>query len=345
MREQFLTAVRRTITVHRLLPSRARMIIGVSGGPDSVALLHALTNLQSEWKWTLHIAHLDHGLRPASRQDAAFVQQLGARWKLPSTIERCHVADLCRREGWSLEDGARRIRYQFLLKVARRQSASHIALAHTADDQAETVLMRLLRGTGLMGLSAIPVKRALEEMWVVRPLLEVWRREILAYLKEEGIESRQDETNQDSRFVRNRIRHELLPILERDYNPNIKGTLAQLAEQSHWDYAYLQEAASRQWKRLAKGSAPSRVSIAVKPFIRQPKALQRQLVRQAIQRVKGDLGQLEFRHWLEAERLFLERPVGTLLDLPGGVQLRREHDRVVCQRAQTLVSSTGPVST
>ena len=330
----FLARVREAVAAHRLWPSQARVLVAVSGGADSVALLHALVALRGAFRLSLSLAHLDHGLRPDSAADADFVRELGRRWRLPTTVERRPVRALCAREGWSLEDGARRVRYQFLLETACRDSASRIALAHTADDQAETVLMRLVRGTGLMGLGAIPVSRRLAEgVTVARPLLEVWRRDVLAYLRHERLAHREDATNADHRFVRNRIRHELLPLLERDYNPNIKGALTQLAEISRWDYAYLQEAAERQWKRVAKERAdhPRTVAIAVAPLLRQPKALQRQVVRRALQRVQGEPGQLEFRHWVEIERLCRERPVGTCLDLPGGVRLRREPERVVVQ--------------
>ncbi len=339
MRAELLAQARRTIVTQQLFGPRARLVVAVSGGADSVALLHALCQLRAEWQLTLHVAHLDHGVREASRDDAECVRDLASRWEVPASIERRDVPAACRREGWSLEDGARRIRYEFLLEVARRQSASAIALAHTADDQAETVLMRLVRGTGLMGLGAIPFTRQLEEMRIVRPLLEVWRREVVAYLTQVGVAHREDATNADPRFVRNRVRHELLPLLEQHYNPNIKRTLTQLAEQSRLDYAYLQAAAERQWKRVVKAAPSTHVAITVASFIKQPKALQRQLIRQAIHRVRGDLTQFEFRHWLEIEQLFYEQPVGSIVDLPAGVQLRREQDRVMCHRdASTQVS-------
>ncbi len=311
------------------LPQRARIVVGVSGGADSVALLHLLRTLQSSRHLTLHVAHLDHGLRPASRDDARFVQQLAAQWHLPVTVERRDVAAACDRHGWSLEDGARRIRYEFLAAVAGRQSASHLALAHTADDQAETVLMRLLRGSGLMGLAAIPVTRQLNELRIVRPLLQVWRRDLLDYLTRAGVAYREDETNSDPRFLRNRIRHRLLPLLEQEYNPQIKHALTQLADQSRCDYAYLEAASGRQWKRTAKQRSASQVALSVAAFLRQPKALQRQLLRRAVSDVSGQPLPIEFRHWLEAERLFAQRPVGTLVDLPGGVQLRRDREHVV----------------
>lgn len=361
MQDAFVLRVQQAIAAHHLLTPKATVVVAVSGGPDSVALLHVLIALKSSWHLTLHLAHLDHGLRQESAEDAQFVEALAARWHIPTTLERCNVAARCAREGWSIEDGARRLRYEFLREVAKRQGASVIAFAHTADDQAETVLMRLMRGTGLLGLGAIPMTRPLDEsVWLVRPLLEVWRREVMAYVKRAHLPYREDTTNRDSRFVRNRIRHELLPLLERDYNPNIKHVLTQLAEQSRWDYAFLQEAAGRQWKRLVKGQpiharqrqttsrplasrrsqqetqSSTHVSLCIEPLLRQPKALQRQLVRRAIQRVRGDVGQLEFRHWLEVERLLTERPEGTILDLPGGVHVRRENARLVCQRSSNL---------
>ncbi|MBI4342838.1 MAG: tRNA lysidine(34) synthetase TilS [Candidatus Omnitrophica bacterium] len=332
MPDDVIVRVRRAIRHQPLFSSGARLVVAVSGGPDSVVLLHVLHRLRAEWKLTLRAAHLDHGLRDDSPRDAAFVEELASRWRVPVTIERREVAVLCRRRGWSLEDGARRLRYQFLVDVAQRHSASHVALAHTADDQAETVLMRLVRGTGLLGLGAMPAMRRIGEVWIVRPLLEVWRAEILAYLAEHQLSACQDATNDDQRFVRNRIRHELLPLLVRHYNPNIKDALTQLAEQSRWDYAYLQAAADRQWKRTAGVEAPAHVTLRVAVFRRQPKAIQRQLVRQVIQRIRAEEGRWEFRHWIEVERLFSERPIGTVLDLPGGVQAMREEERVVFRR-------------
>lgn len=353
MNEPLVSQVRQTIAEHRLLPAGSRVMAAVSGGPDSVALLHALLKIRAALRLSLRIVHLDHGLRPDSAEDAGFVRALGARWRVPTTIERREVSATCAREGWSLEDGARRIRYQVLLETARRYSADVVATAHTADDQAETVLMRLIRGAGLRGLGGIPITRPLaQDIWVVRPLLESWRVDVLAHLKRAGLAYREDPTNADPRFVRNRIRHELLPLLERGYNPHLKPLLVQLAQQSRWDYAYLEQAARRQWKRLVKAGRPTNglpappageaqagatdglaeLAISIPRFRQQPQALRWQVVRQAVQQLQADTGQLEFRHWLEAEQLFTDRPSGAVLDLPGGVQLLRSHDQVICRR-------------
>ena len=340
----------RTIVDQHLFAPGARLLVAVSGGADSVALLHILQRLPHPWRLSLRVGHIDHQLRRSSAEDAAFVEARGAHAGIPVTVARRDVAAVCRRHGWSLEDGARRIRYEALREIAHTYSCSRIVLAHTADDQAETVLLRLLRGTGLLGLSAMPYQRTVEEgredLRIVRPLLDVWRQDLRAYLRHEGLRHREDPSNQDRRFLRNRIRHELLPLLERRYNPKIRTLLAQLAEQSACDYAYLDAAASRQWKRtirpdgeptlpanrsLRNGHPPSGarpLAISRERFLRQPKALQRQLFRRAIQTVEG-AGALAYRHWLQVERLFRDQPVGTRLELPGGIQARRELSRVV----------------
>jgi tRNA(Ile)-lysidine synthase len=307
-------------------------MVGVSGGADSVALLHILVRLQAPLRLKLSIVHVDHQLRPDSAADAAFVQALAARFKIPAVIEQRDVEALCRTHRWSLEDGARRIRYESFVKAAARWSAGVVALAHTADDQAETVLMRLLRGSGLTGLAGIPVTREAEGIRIVRPLLNCWRHEILDYLADAGLTYRQDASNADRRFVRNRIRHELLPLLAREYNPKIKQALVQLAGHSRVDSTYLESAALRHWKRMARPSRRGQVCLRLPALARQPQALQRQLLRQALRQLQGDLNQFEFRHWLQLERMLGPRAARAAVDLPGGVRVVREQDRLCFQR-------------
>jgi tRNA(Ile)-lysidine synthase len=327
LREQ----VHQTIVTERLVRAGDRVLVGVSGGPDSVALLHLFASLQDDLRARLIVMHVDHQMRPDSADDASFVEELAGRLGLEAVIVTRDVPTEAKARALSVEDGARRIRYELFLDVARQQRADRLALGHTADDQAETVMMRLLRGAGLTGLTAIPLTRPLGEVLVIRPLLGVWRHEILAYLADHGLSARQDATNDDPRFLRNRIRRQLLPLLEEDYNPHVKALLNQLAEQCRTDAAFLQDAAQRHWKRLAKRQGGA-LAIRLDGFLRQPQALQRQLMRRAIQQLQGNVNGFEFRHWIEIERLLTERPVGTVLDLPGGLRLTRERDRVLIRR-------------
>ena len=299
-----------------------RLLVGVSGGPDSVALLFLLHGLTPVLHARLIVVHIDHQLRETSARDAEFVRDLAARLTLPSVILTRDVRAVMRSRRLSLEDAARQVRYDAFLQVALQHQASGLALAHTADDQAETVLMRLLRGAGLTGLMGIPATRVIQDLTVVRPLLGCWRAELLAYLHAQKLSYRHDATNDDPRFLRNRIRHQLLPLLRREYNPNISALFVQLAEQCRTDAAFLQQAARRLWKRLVRPT-PGQLRLRMELLLRQPEALQRQLIRMAITSLQGDLTGFEFRHWVEIQRLFSDRPVGTIVDLPGGIQVER----------------------
>ena len=334
--------VQQLISARGLLRRGDRAVIGVSGGADSVALLHVLTLLKGPLALTLTIVHIDHQLRATSADDARFVQALGARFNLPVIVEQRNVEAIAQRSGWSLEDGARRVRHQLFIEAADRVSARAILLAHTADDQAETVLMRLLRGAGPTGLGAMTLTRPCGQepgpvrpnsLMVVRPLLQSWRADILTHLAKAKLTYRQDESNQDVRFLRNRIRHELLPLLEREYNPNIRTGLLQLAEQCRVDTGALAAGVRRIWKRTVKGLPSGQWSVSISTLRRQPLALQRQVIREMIRALQGDLARFEFRHWLVLEQLMVAKPVGTVTDLPGGIRCIKGQDRLVCERA------------
>ncbi len=214
--------VERTIVRHSLLLPGEKVVVAVSGGPDSVCLLAVLRAMAKELDLVLHVAHLDHLFRGAeSAEDARFVSELAQRMELPATIERFDVPAYCRERGLSAQEGARKVRYGFLEQVARDIEADRIATGHTADDQAETFLMRLVRGAGVSGLSAIPPVRNN----IIRPLLDATRDEVLEYLQAAHLEFRTDSSNAKAVYTRNRIRREVLPLLK-SFNPRIVETLA-----------------------------------------------------------------------------------------------------------------------
>ena len=342
MREELVERVRSVLVEAQLVSRGNRVLIGVSGGADSVALLHLLAALRSSLGIDLLIGHVDHQLRVDSAQDAEEVATLAKRLGVPLECVTRDVRREAEGRGWSLEDAARRVRYEALRDIARRGGASRLALAHTADDQAETVLMRLIRGAGLTGLTGIPRTRPLQEIVVIRPLLGFWRSELLAYLAHHQLTYCEDPTNRDPAFLRNRIRTQLLPVLEREYNPHIKALCCQLAEQCQVDRAYLQAAATRYWKRLVKRHGHT-LLIRREGLARQPEAIQRSLVRLAIQQLQGDLNGFEFRHWRQIQRLTTGQPVGAVVDLPGALQLQRTPEHIVVRlKAEPLPPSRNP---
>src|SRR3989338_4895955 len=214
------------------------VIIGASGGPDSTALTHILHALQYEIGFHLHIAHYNHNLHRQSGRNQKFVEKLAEELNVPCTTQMWRHPH--RRKKGSLEDAARQRRLQFLNHLAKRIGARAVVLAHTKDDLAETVLMRILRGTGLQGLRGILPQRELNGVCFVRPLLNVSKEEILTFLKKKKITYCTDPTNIQKKFFRNKVRLQLLPLLASGYNRNIKELLTNLADNINTDYSYLE---------------------------------------------------------------------------------------------------------
>ncbi|HTS17233.1 MAG TPA: tRNA lysidine(34) synthetase TilS [Verrucomicrobiae bacterium] len=248
----------------KMLEPGEALLVGVSGGADSVALLDIL--VKSGWR--PHVCHLNHQLRgPASDADAEFVKSLATGYGLANTIEWRKVP--------SDEGGARRARHEFFARVAAQTGIQKLALAHTADDQAETFLLRLLRGAGVPGLVGIWPERQLGTLRVIRPLLKVRRTEVMEYLNAQGLKHREDASNADTRFTRNRIRHELLPLLERDFNPAIREVLLHTAEiLRDEDFYLLHHVAQRFYMTVCQNDA-----VNVKALANCPVAIQRRVLR------------------------------------------------------------------
>jgi tRNA(Ile)-lysidine synthase len=232
--------VLRTIRKHDLFPRGARVLVALSGGSDSVALLHILRGLEGLGELSVAgVAHFNHQLRGAEADaDEEFCRQSALALGLPFDAGRGDVARLAAESGRSVEDAARAARYAFLAESAERLRADVVAVGHTADDQAETFLLRLLRGAGSRGLAAIRPRAGR----IVRPLLEVRRADLRSFIAEQSLRYREDASNADLQFARNRVRHELIPVLE-SYSPGIVPVLAREAELARQDEEYLESAA------------------------------------------------------------------------------------------------------
>lgn len=322
-----ISRIRETINRYDLLSEGNKVVVGVSGGPDSVALIFLLNLLRKELNLDLHIAHLDHRLRKDSYCDEAFVRSLAQRLNIPFTSKRINIFRLS--QGVSVEEVARKVRLEFLFYVADKVGADKIALGHNQDDQAETVLMRLIRGTGLYGLSSILPKRNIGNWVVIRPLIEVPRKSIESYLMRKRIRFRIDRSNKDIVYLRNRIRNRLLPQLSKGYNPNVKQTLANAALLIADDYDYLQNTALKGLKRISRPVRRGKnkntgIRLNLDKLSRLHLAIQRLLLRLAIARIKGSTRQLSYKHIREIEELIRYRPIKSIVDLPQGICVRKD---------------------
>jgi tRNA(Ile)-lysidine synthase len=329
-----IAKINKTIKEYRMLDRGDRVIVAVSGGPDSVCLLRILLALAKDLDLTLHVAHLDHRFRgEESAAEARFVEGLAKDLGLTVTCESRNVPAYCAERGLSAQAGAREVRYAFLRQIAKVSGCQRIALGHTANDQAETLLMRLIRGAGISGLSAIPPVR--ED--IIRPLIGITRDAVLEYLKELGQDFVNDPSNEKPVYTRNRVRHELLPVLER-FNPKIINALAMEAVLLRDESAALEATLPEIMQQVvyAKGKA---VLIRREEFNRLLPALRRRVLRKAIELVAGN--DAIDHSWLrtgEAIGFMAEAQSGRSMEVPGGLLLEREYeDIIIREREQKTV--------
>lgn len=318
-----------------LLEPRQRVVVGVSGGPDSMALLHALRELSAEQRfgWVLHAAHLHHGLRGSEADaDAAFVKDAMDRLGLGCTVERLEPGAVGAAGKGSLAEAARRLRYAFLGRVCERIGAGSVAVAHHADDRAETILHHAIRGTGMRGLRGMQAKRALQSggsIQLVRPLLGFRRANVMAYLEDRKIAYCLDRTNEQLDHTRNRIRHRILPLLCEEVNPRTVEALLRLGDQACLLESFVNEQAERLLASLTVSHDDDLLEISLGELAVQPRALQLEVVRQAVSGFGLGERDLSFAH-LSAVCDMIDGSEGAGgMDLPGRLHVRRQADRIV----------------
>ncbi len=319
-----LETVKRTMLTHSMLQSGETAVVGVSGGPDSVCLLHILNRLREPLGFGLYVAHLDHGMRGAEGEaDAEFVTELARDWGLPVTVDAQDVPALAARRQLSLEEAARSARYRFLQDVAGQHRAQAIAVGHHADDHVETILMHWIRGAGTAGLRGILPVRDLPMAGesggprLIRPLWEVSRREIDAYCERHDLKPRLDASNLDSRFHRNRIRHELLPLLE-TYNPQIRRSLRRAARVFSDDHDHLSQEVEAAWESVARRGR-GYIRFDRDPWAELHPSLKRMLLRRTVRELRPSLRDLDWIHVDLALEAIRDRPAGSRVSLPGGL--------------------------
>jgi tRNA(Ile)-lysidine synthase len=310
-----------------LVKSGGKLVVAVSGGPDSVCMLYILADLRRELGVELHVAHLNHRLRGKdSEADAAYVAGLARRLGLPTTVASRDVEAYRKKKRISLEEAAREVRYDFLAETAKTTGATRVAVGHTADDHIETILMHLLRGSGTRGLRGLRPLTAYGDLTIIRPLLSLSRRDTLTYCRQHRLKPRRDASNFSPEPLRNRIRHNLLPEL-RKYNPQVAETLLRTAAIASDDLDYIESESARIWKEVAREEKGA-VIIDKKVMTALPAALQRHLLRRAIGEVRGSLKDIEAGH-IEAILNALGKPAGKAIGLPSGLNFTIESDRYV----------------
>ena len=329
-----LTKVRQTIARHGMLAPGERVLVAVSGGVDSIVLLHLLYELREELGIFLIVAHLDHRIRPESQADAEFVAAEAQRLGLPLVLEESDVPRYAEEHGLGPEEAAREVRYRFLEEAAAKVGADRIALGHQRDDLVETLLINLIRGAGLPGLRGMaPVRGRF-----IRPLIECSRAEIEAFAGKQRLEYRQDRTNLEKKYLRNRIRLELLPLLE-DYRPNVAARLAQTAQVLGEAASYLERVAHERLEELVRPEDDDGLVLDRRRLLEEEPIIRTFILREAVRRSRGTLRDVEFVHLHKMSELIEGERSRAELHLPGRLRFRRDGERLSLTPLQQEVES------
>ncbi len=341
-----------------LIPRKELVVVGVSGGADSVCLLHVLAEWRRRLGMKLHVAHLDHQIRGVESQaDAEYVSNLAGSLDIPITVESQDVAAHRTERKCSLEEAARELRYAFFARVVRKVGAHRIAVGHTRDDQVETILMHILRGTGITGLSGLApcsplaydsqrmslpaeapsvTNKQRSNLLVIRPLLDTTREETAGYCQKHQLDPRIDSSNLSPSFFRNRLRLHLLPLL-RQYNPSIDQALLRLADIAKEDNAFIEQQASAVWDEVAR-QEDNAICLDKKQMAGLSIALQRHLLRTAVTKLAGDIRDIEASH-IEAARGLLNKQPSKRISLPHGIICQGGYDELAITRYRSVMAT------
>lgn len=315
-----------TIKKYNMLSLGDRIVVGVSGGPDSMALLYFLYCLQHNYSLYIHVAHLNHMLRgQESDEDTIYVKDFCSRLGIPCDIKYVDIDELSRKEGLSLEEAGRKARYEFFTDTAKQVNASKIALAHNMNDQAETILMRIMRGTGLEGLRGIkPVRDGL----YIRPFICTMRDEIEKYCENNDIKPRIDSSNLMPIYARNKVRLELIPYIKENYNGSIEYVLSSMAELISEDNDFLVRYVDSIYSQIAFEDE-GRVSLSLDEISRLHNSIKKRILRQAIRKIKGNLIGIENKHIDLILNIIEKGATGAAVELPSRVRAEISYNNVI----------------
>jgi tRNA(Ile)-lysidine synthase len=331
MAKNLIEQVLKTVRNYRMVKPGDTVLAAVSGGPDSIFLLHALLRLKNKLGVKrIAACNLDHCLRgKESEEDSGFVKREARRLGIECYQKKVDVSASKAKE-LSTEEAARDARYAFYEEAARKADANVIATGHTIDDQAETILMRIVKGASLKGLVGIAPVRDDGVLRIIRPLVELEKEELVSYLDESEIKYRIDSSNLEDKYFRNIVRREIVPFLE-NYNPRLKRSLFNLAEHLREDFEFIKHEKARISKNIIT-EACGTVGIRLRDIVLQPSAIQKEVLRDSLEMAGGAVKKLSFRHWKEVDALLKSKGKGFSIDLPGSIRVTRTASELVFKK-------------
>ena len=315
-----------TINKHNLISDGDKIVIGLSGGPDSVCLLHILNRLKEKLDIELYVAHLNHQIRGIEAQkDALYVSTICEEMGITYFLKSIDVPKYCKDNGLSIEEGARKLRYEMFNEIKQKTKSNKIAIGHNLNDQAETVLMRIMRGTGLQGLRGIEYAR---ENGIIRPLLDIERKDIEEYCELHNLNPRIDESNLENIYTRNKIRLELIPYMKDNFNPNLIESIVRMSNNLRSDSDYIEAHAEAEFKNICKISSDS-AEININNFKKLHNAIKVRVLRKGIKAILGDTNFIDQKHIDDVIELESESKINKMLTLPRGIFVYRRKNSII----------------
>lgn len=315
-----------TINKYNLIEDGDKIVLGLSGGPDSVCLLHILYRLKEKMNIEVYAAHLNHQIRGLEAQkDALYISQICEDLGITSFVKAINVPEYCKEQGVSLEEGARTLRYEMFDEIKQKTKSNKIAIGHNRNDQAETVLMRIMRGTGLQGLRGIEYIR---DNKIIRPILDIERSEIEAYCEKYELNPRIDKTNLESIYTRNKIRLELIPYMKDNFNPNVIESIVRMTNSLKSDSDYIDLEAERSFKAVSTLKEDS-VEISLPKYSNLHNAIKVRILRSAIKHIIGDTNFVDQKHIEDIIELECESKLNKMLNLPRGIFAYRRKNIII----------------
>lgn len=318
--------VLKTVKENNLIAENEGVVVALSGGPDSVCLLHVLHRMSEEMNLKIYAAHLNHKIRGLEAyMDSLYVMKLCEELQIPCFIRAIDVPKYCSDNKLGLEDGARKLRYEIFDEIREKVGADKIAIGHNKNDQAETVLMRIMRGTGLQGLRGIEYKR---EGGIIRPILDISREDIEKYCEENNLTPRIDRTNLEAIYSRNKIRLKILPYMKEEFNENIVGSIVRMSNNIKVDSDYIDSQAEKAYGEICRKYEDG-VYMFVGPLEEEHEAIKTRLVINAIREVLGDVNSIDKKHIDDVLNLMEKNKSGKKINLPRGLYAYRFNDYIL----------------
>lgn len=323
-----------TINKYELIQKGDKIVVGLSGGPDSVCLLHILSRLKEEWDLEIYAAHLNHQIRGIEAQkDAFYISKLCEDMGITFFIKSINVPEYCEKNGVSIEEGARKLRYEMFYEIKNNTRANKIAIGHNLNDQAETILMRMMRGTGLQGLKGIEYIR---DGVIIRPILDIERNDIEEYCKQNKLNPRIDKTNLESIYTRNKIRLELIPYMKDNFNSNIIESIVRMGNSLRSDNDYIETEALTKFKEVSNINVDS-VELNLNSYVNLHKSIKVRVLRNAIKHILGDTNFIDQRHIDDIIELENESKVDKVINLPRGIYVYRKKSSIILTNKEIVI--------